>query len=167
MGRFRAGLVSGVWVLLLFVAVFGAVLNVPVVGAGGTIYIRADGSIEPTTAPITTIDNITYTFTDNVYDEIVIQRSSTVIEGNGYTLQGSGSGNGFYLSEVNNVTIRNTNIKMFSSGIEIVASGANTISENNITENSGYAIHADSSSFNIISGNNIKNNWGGIGLFWA
>ncbi len=31
LGRFRAGLVSGVWVLLLFMAVFGVALNVPAV----------------------------------------------------------------------------------------------------------------------------------------
>jgi hypothetical protein len=44
MGRFRAGLVSGFWAFSLFVAVFGVVLNVPVVRAGGTIYIRANGT---------------------------------------------------------------------------------------------------------------------------
>jgi hypothetical protein len=43
LGKIKAGLVSGVWVLVLFVAVFGVVLNVPVVkGDSGTIYIRAE-----------------------------------------------------------------------------------------------------------------------------
>lgn len=47
MGRF------GFWCLcflVLFVAVFGVVLNVPVVWGSGTIIIRADGSIDPTGA---------------------------------------------------------------------------------------------------------------------
>jgi len=47
LGRIRAGFVPGFCILLLFVAVFGVVLNVPVVRAVGTIYIRADGSIDP------------------------------------------------------------------------------------------------------------------------
>ena len=54
-------------------------MNVPVARAGGTIYIKADGSIDPPTAPITTGDNITYTFADNIFDEIVVERSNIII----------------------------------------------------------------------------------------
>jgi hypothetical protein len=43
LGRLWAGLVSGVWVLLLLVAVFGVVLNVPVVRKSGTICLCQDG----------------------------------------------------------------------------------------------------------------------------
>jgi outer membrane protein assembly factor BamB len=39
LGRFRAGLVSGVWVLLVFVAVFSVVLNVPVVSSSGSSWV--------------------------------------------------------------------------------------------------------------------------------
>jgi hypothetical protein len=31
-----------------------------------TIYIQSDGSVSPSTAPIMTVDNITYTLTDNI-----------------------------------------------------------------------------------------------------
>ena len=31
-----------------------------------TIYIQADGSIQPPTAPISSVDNVTYTLTDNI-----------------------------------------------------------------------------------------------------
>jgi len=34
-------------------------LNIETVKASGTIYIRADGSIDPPTANITTTDNVT------------------------------------------------------------------------------------------------------------
>jgi parallel beta-helix repeat protein len=47
MGRFRAGLISGLWVFVLLVAVFGVVLNVPLVRGSGTIYIRANGGVDP------------------------------------------------------------------------------------------------------------------------
>lgn len=72
MGGIRASLVSGVWVLLLFVTLFGAALKFPVVKASGTIYIRSDGSVFPSTPSITTEDNITYTFVGNISDSIVV-----------------------------------------------------------------------------------------------
>ena len=162
MGRIRAGLVSGVWVLLLFVAVFGVVLNVSVAsGQSGTIYIKADGSIDPPTAPIITVDSITYTFTDNVNDSIVIERSNIVIDGNGSTLQGVEAQCGFWSVSENNVTIKNTNIKgCYGSGIYFVAGSYLTICGNNITNNGGSGIETwGTSSFNIF-GNNITANGG-------
>ena len=74
----------------------------------GTIYIRADGSIDPPTASIYTADNITYTLTANITvnaDGIVIERDNTVLNGAGYTMIGNGSGNGIDLIDINNVTI--------------------------------------------------------------
>ncbi len=47
------------------------------------IYIRADGSIDPPTAPIKTLDNITYTLTNNVYGLIVVERNNIIIDGAG------------------------------------------------------------------------------------
>jgi parallel beta-helix repeat protein len=168
LGRFRAGLVSGVSVLVLFVALFGVVLNVPVVkGGSGTIYIRADGSIDPPDAPISTVDNVTYTLIDNVYETIMVERSNIIIDGNGYTLQGSGSGDGFYLSDINNVTITRTNIKGFSPlwyGIIVTRSFNISICGNNIMNNSHYGIGLFASHNNICD-NNITDNDRGIGLY--
>jgi len=59
-------LVSGLMLALLLVSMLHSVFDVSVVVASGTIYIRADGSIDPPTAPITTADNVTYTLTDNI-----------------------------------------------------------------------------------------------------
>lgn len=59
---------------------------------GGTIYIRADGSIDPPTAPISTIDNVTYTLTSNINDSIVIERDNIVCDGAGQTVQGTNVG---------------------------------------------------------------------------
>lgn len=49
------------------------------------IYIRSDGSIEPSTAPIQHVGN-TYTLTTNINNTIEVQRSNIVLDGNGYTL---------------------------------------------------------------------------------
>ena len=56
-----------------------------------TVFIRADGTVSPATAPIVQSGN-TYTFTDNVYATIKIQRSNVVLDGAGYTLSGSYNG---------------------------------------------------------------------------
>jgi S-adenosylmethionine:tRNA-ribosyltransferase-isomerase (queuine synthetase) len=45
------------------------------VEASGTIYIRADGSIDPPTANITSTDNIIYMFSDSNYDEIIVREA--------------------------------------------------------------------------------------------
>jgi len=61
---------------LLISSTLVCVFNIEPARAAGTIYIRADGSIDPPTANITSADNVTYTFTDNNYDEIVVERSN-------------------------------------------------------------------------------------------
>ena len=79
---------------------------------GPELYIRANGSIDPPSAPITTSDNITYILTGNLMsdeDGIVIERENIILDGNGYLLQGNGSGCGVYLFSVNNVTITSLN----------------------------------------------------------
>jgi len=52
------GLVFGVWAFLLLVAELGIALNAPVVRASGIIYLRADGSVDPFDAPVSSFDNI-------------------------------------------------------------------------------------------------------------
>ena len=127
------------------------------VEASGTIYIKADGSIDPTTANITSTDNVTYTFADNINDSIVVERDNIVVDGAGYTLQGTGSGSGFNLTGINNITIKNTNIKGFRTGIYLNSTSSSVIYGNNITDN-GFGIRLYDSSYITISGNDIKAN---------
>lgn len=150
MGRKKAGLVVGVWMaFILLVAVFGVVLNVPVVGESGTIHIRADGSIDPPTAPIQR-DGDGYTFTGNIYDSIVVERSNIIVDGDGYTLEGPRTGIGFRL-DGNAVTIKNTIIKEF----DVPGAGF------------AAAIYSFDTSNNIITGNTIIDNKWGINLEWV
>ena len=63
--------VSAIMLTLLLTSMLTLAFNIrPVKAEGGTIYIRADGSIDPPTAPILRDGDI-YTFTDNIYDSIV------------------------------------------------------------------------------------------------
>jgi parallel beta-helix repeat protein len=147
-------------VTMIIIGMLGLPFRVQRVKASGTIYIRADGSIDGP-ANITTVDYVTYYFNESNYDEIVVERSNIIIDGNGYTLQRSGWewGSGLSLHSVSNVTIRNTNIHGFGDGIYLNSASNNVISRNNIANNSD-GIILEYSSNNSITENNITANNG-------
>jgi len=133
--------------ILLLTSMLTLAFNIQPVKASGTIYIRADGSVDPPTAPISTVDNITYTFTgDIINDSIVIERDNIVVDGAGYALQGGYPSGypGVRLSDRSNVTIKDTNI-----------------------ETSGIGLYLNSTVDSVISGNNITNNYDGIALEYS
>jgi len=146
--------------LLSTVILIGLTFNIQPVNASGFIYIRADGSVDPDTASIQRDGNI-YTFTDNIYyDEIVVERDNIVVDGAGYTLQGSGfwDSKGISLSGRSNVTVKNVKIEMFNYGIYLYESSNNTISGNDVANNDIVGISLTSSSnYNSVSGNDITN----------
>jgi parallel beta-helix repeat protein len=153
--------------VLLVISTLALAFEIQPVWANGTIYIYADGSIIPSTAPILTVDNITYTFTGNISQSIVVQRNNTIIDGAGYTVKGSGTGTGIDLESVNNVTIKNTNITGFSSGIWLNSSSSNTLLDNGITGNGLYGIGLNYSSSNTMSDNSASGNGVGIYLYYS
>jgi len=156
-----------------------------------TICIRADGSVDPSGAPIWRKGDL-YTLTGNITsdaDGIVIERDNMTLDGAGYMLQGIGGGPpgyiGIDLSGRKNITITNMEIKRFHYGIfrfglqnriigniignnwwglYIFESLSNIVSGNNMTENSYNVMIDYKSSYNIIIGNNISGGGWGIGL---
>jgi len=181
-------------VLLLFVTViFVSHPQIGVAQADGTIYIRADGSVEGT-------DKIqkegnAYTFTCDIFDLIVVEKDDIIIDGIGYTLQGDGIGEGIRLDGRTNVTIKNVQIRDFEPCIYLDDSSNNEISGNTLKSTLGagphwviqlrnfsnnnrisgnvieyesswddYAILISRSLYNIIIGNNITSNLHCIGL---
>jgi parallel beta-helix repeat protein len=160
--RMKKNVILGIMLTLLLTGMLTLAFNIKPAKASGTIYIRADGSIDPPTAPISTLDNITYTFTDNIYDEIVVERDSIVVDGRGYSVQGSGASftTGISLEGRKNVTIKKMEIKTFDYGIQLYNCSSIVISGNNIRNNSWDGLLLHYSSSNIISGNNITNNNG-------
>jgi parallel beta-helix repeat protein len=154
--------------VFLLLSVLTLVFNVGLVRAQipAAVTINSDGSVSPYDAPISSVDNVTYTFTGNVsypiYYGIVVERSNIVIDGNGYTVQGNSSstpyslnysGNGLSLTGISNVTVKNANIENFQNGIYLSDSNNNTISANNATANEE-GIYLSSSSNNTVSMNN-------------
>ena len=154
---------SGTMLFLLLSSLFLLAINIRQVKATGTIHIRADGSIDPPTSLVSTIDNVTYTFTGNITndaDGIVVERNNTILDGGGYALQGTGDGIGVDLSHNNNVTVENMEIAKFSNAILLNYSSSNRISGNNITDNGAGISLKYSSSNNGVSENRITANTG-------
>jgi parallel beta-helix repeat protein len=127
--------------------------------SAGTIYINPNGSISPSTANITTTDNITYTFTGNNYLPIIVNRSNIIINGMEYMLQTSwefGFG-AFSLSGINNMTIKNTTITSAYYGVYLDSSNNDTLSGNDVAGNN-YGIALYGSSGDVLSGDNVTGN---------
>jgi parallel beta-helix repeat protein len=125
--------VSGIVLLLLLTNMLSSTFIIQPVRASGTIYIRADGSVEGTDKIEHNGD--VYTFTDNIDDEIVVQRDNIIIDGAGYTLQGTGSGTGIDLSGRTNVSVQNLQIKNFEFGVRLISSSNNEFYHNNFVDN--------------------------------
>jgi len=107
----------------------------------------------------------TYTFTENINDSILVEKSNITIDGNGFTIQGNNGGVGFSLCMVTNVTIKNTNIKGFGKGIFIDHSSNITLFKNNVRCN--YVGFWLTYSVNCtLSENNLTDNHSGIKNVW-
>lgn len=124
-----------------------------------TILIRPDGTVSPSTASIVQSGN-TYTFTDNIYAAIKIQKSNVVLDGAGYTLSGPYNGTAMDMwvigegpdqlsnntlaktiigidlasASVEGVTIENLNVKNFSIGMYVWTKN-NTVTGNGVSDN--------------------------------
>jgi len=133
----------------------------------GTVYIRADGSIDPPDAPIITYDNITYTLTDNIVstgDGIVVEKGDITLNGSGYTIQGPSGGSGVNIKDVDNITIRDCHIIFFQKGIYLLNSHNNKVIGNSLFGNE-YGIYLVSSLNNSIVKNNMFENFWSIWLY--
>ncbi len=96
---------------------------------GATIVLKADGTIEPSYAPIDVHGNV-YTLTGDIQcptrgNCLHIERSNILLNGDGYTIQGSTAGEqtssdlAIYAGFVNSIEIRNINIKGCANGIQL------------------------------------------------
>jgi parallel beta-helix repeat protein len=142
-----------------------------------TIYIKADGSIDPVTAPVSIFDNVIYTLTNNIVGDfpeessaIVVERDNIMIDGAFHTLRGNGSGTGIALFDKSarassNVSIMNMQITAFMAAIMGGHSNIR-IQGNNITANRWGILLEGAEDSNIYK-NNIRDNSEGITLVEA
>jgi len=164
---------------LILTLLFSAVASVHLVNLGisnfipppppplSRIYIKADGSVDPSIAPIQHVGNV-YTLTADISDYVIdVQRDNIVIDGAGFSLIGKTHENGVVLSGRSNVAVKNVNVKQFNAGIYVSGCTGCTIDGNTVTNSlSGIKISGNSSN-NIISGNVLKDNTWGISIVYS
>jgi len=156
-GKGKRKALSGMLTLLLIGMVM-LVSRTQLARTSGTIYIRADGAVDPPTAPIFTPDNASYIFMSDINEPIVVERDNILIDGAGYSLLGQGLGAGINLTRRANVTVRNLKIKNFEYGLFLEYSSNISIIRNYIINND-YGIYLGfSSSNNSIIRNVFVNN---------
>jgi parallel beta-helix repeat protein len=157
--------------ILLFSLVIVA-LSVSLVSANGIIpppinliYIRSNGTVEPSTAPIVQNGDV-YTLTKSLRDfSIVVERDNIVLDGGGHGIQWYDYDRHYYgitISYRTKVTIKNMNLKNFLIGINLDRASNNTIIGNTMSGFRGVVLgNAD---YNQIIGNNITDGSGVTGV---
>jgi parallel beta-helix repeat protein len=130
------------------------------------IHINSDGSIRGIegTQDIQRIGD-TYVLKNSINGSIFVEKDNITIDGAGYSIQGSGSGTGIGV-RTSGVTIKNLQIKEFSSGISFSSSSNNIAIGCNIIDCS-HGISLRSSSNNTFSGNYLYNNTIGIDFSYS
>ena len=133
------------------------------------ITIKADGNVEPSSAPLERNGNI-YTFTQNLNGPLIIEKDNVVVDGAGHSLQGNGTIVGLYIKVTEtgidltgrtNVTVKTIQISGYQYGIVLYGSDYVTISGNTLSQ-SNQGIFLSGSAFASISGNIITQNSQGI-----
>lgn len=156
--------------LLISCIVFVAVPKTNTNSIMETIYIRADGTVDPINAPIQRFGDV-YTLIDNISsngDGIVIERDDIMLKGEGHKIEGAGSSNGLTIVGRRNVTVENTEVRDFAQGTYLRGCNYTSLVGNNITASSSWGINLEHCSFINITGNNVTaNHEGGIRLYYS
>ncbi len=165
---------AAIILLLILCSMSVSFSEIGIVEAQGTIYIRADGTVEGTN--IIQRGGDVYTFTsDAVIDgDIVVQKSNIVVDGNGHMFQNAR----LVISDLSNITVENMyindtyygthDINVAISGIDVKNSSQITILNNTITgttfQTNEAGIRIIGGNSNVIAGNTLAHNQKGLTL---
>lgn len=132
-----------------------------------TIFILDDATGGNCTL-IGTWDNSTKTctLTMDLTSNIQIDSNNITLEGNRHTLTGNNTGSGVYLVSKGGVTIKNLNVKNFSSGILLYYGYENTLT-NNIANLNYNGIYLNRGGKNTVIDNIANSNYNGIYLLFG
>jgi parallel beta-helix repeat protein len=166
MKNFKATICLMLLLLPLFIGSFAVNVQAQAPFTGSVI-IRSDGSIDPSSAPIRKSGE-TYTFLDSFTGNITIQKDNIVLDGASFRINTTGIGAettiGINLAFRRNVTVTNLQVSDFVQGIHLLNSTNCTLIGNNLTANID-GIRIDNSTGNFIIGNNITANRHGVHPF--
>jgi nitrous oxidase accessory protein NosD len=126
------------------------------------IYIESDGSINPTSALITSSGDI-YTLNGNIYNTIEIDRPNTVLQGSGFIITNPIVTSGDAMAPIgwlpgvhvvaDNVTVTGIAFESCFTGVSVENSSDVTLSRNTIQGSTNDIVILSSSQVNIISNN--------------
>ncbi len=93
----------------------------------GSVYIKADGSVDPSTAPIAVNGNI-YTLTGNLNTSLILQKDGITIDGAGFAIMQDTSAPpefaGIEVSNRKGITIKDLRLENFNWGVFISAANS-------------------------------------------
>jgi parallel beta-helix repeat protein len=157
---------------LVFVFVLVFLAEISIAKPENIIYIRADGTVKPATAPIQR-DRSIYRFTGDINGSIAVERDNMILDGNGHSLTNKEGMVALNLTRVRNVTIKNLTLKdCYGMGISLDRCSNVTVSCNTITGTSVFyppaqatsGIYVWAGNSNIIEGNLLADNYVGVYL---
>lgn len=127
-----------------------------------TIFIRADGSIDPPTAPLEKNGDL-YVLTEDLVTEtncITIERDNTILDGANHKITGTNQNlqRGISLNDVQKVTVQNLEIDSFGIGILLWNASNTTIIQNKIFNNINLGIGFDNHYPDVNQDNRITQN---------
>jgi parallel beta-helix repeat protein len=162
--RTRVALLLGILVLSSLVPL---VVIEPVFAWTGSVYIRADGTVDPPSSPLQRNGTL-YTLTGNIssdYEAIVIEKGGLLLDGAGFTVQGLGSINsvGVEVDACINVTVQRMRIIGFGYDMVVNRSSIVDVSGNVVTGGL-VGVLFEASSYNELRNNEITDNVDGIEL---
>jgi parallel beta-helix repeat protein len=131
----------------------------------GDIIINSDGSVSPSGAPLYTVDNVTYSLTQNITGSITLRRDDTILDGQRFSLEKPGYMPDFTIIGIDvvgnkrNVTIRNLNMVdgRYKAAIHLFNCTDFNITNNTIVGNH-YSIWIEYSNDTIITNNVFNRN---------
>jgi parallel beta-helix repeat protein len=118
-------------VILVLLGGSGIPRVVPAASKIDTIYIRADGHVDPSTAPIVNVGNAYYTFTEQIAACLVVERDDVVIDGANHVLRHPDlitplgylqERTGILVEGHRNVTITRLGVQWFKYGVQLIGS---------------------------------------------
>lgn len=118
-----------------------------------------DNSIGGDCSSIGVWDDATKTcrLTTNVNETVQIDSNGITIDGNGYSIIGSNTGDGVFVSQKTGIVIKNLNVSNFFDGVGLYGSQTNVV--NNVsTVNNAYGIRLENSEGNVIEDNILETN---------
>jgi len=166
---------KGVALLLIIVLITLSRVSVLSVKAeyNGNITINADGSVNPSTAPVEQAGNV-YSLTNDINGTIAVNNNNMLFDGNNHRLTVSSIFTyGITLGRVSNVTVVNFVITGGAKGVDVRGT-ANTVANNTITDadNGVYSLSQPTASIaltdassTVITGNKLESSRVGLILY--